>query len=124
MSESGLRFIDPPQPHDRIIAAEISGHFTADDMRTYMERIEAIVARGDKALIYQDMLDYDGVDVAAIAEKFKHLGTLWRGIEKAAVVGDRRWLEIYVGLADHLTPQALKYFPADEKAEAFAWLAE
>ena len=124
MSESGIRFIDPPEPHDRVIAAEISGHVTAADMRAYVKRIEAVVARGEKALVYQDMLGYDGVDVAAIAEKLKHIGTLWRGIEKAAIVGDRRWLEIYIGLADTLAPQELRYFPADQKAQAFAWLVE
>jgi hypothetical protein len=37
-------------------------------------------------------------------------------------VGDARWLEIYISLVDHLTPQQMKYFERSEKDEAFAWL--
>jgi len=124
MSESGLHFIDPPAPNDRIIAYEIAGKVTVDDMRAVVARVEEIASRGEKALIYQDVQDLGGVDIAAIAEKFKHMGTLWKGIEKAAVIGDSRWLEIYTRAVDPLTPQQIKHFPTTEKAAAFAWLAE
>jgi len=30
MSESGMRFIKPPQPNDRIVAAEMDGRLTAE----------------------------------------------------------------------------------------------
>ena len=30
MSEAAIRFIEPPTPHDRIIAYEIDGHFSAE----------------------------------------------------------------------------------------------
>ena len=43
---------------------------------------------------------------------------------KVAVVGDQRWMEIWVGIVDPITPQQLKYFPVEEKGAAFAWLNE
>jgi hypothetical protein len=52
------------------------------------------------------------------------VGTLWKGIEKVAIVGDSRWLEIYIGIMDHLTPQELRHFSPDEKDVAFRWLVE
>jgi hypothetical protein len=82
MRESGIRFIDPPEPNDRILAYELSGDFTRDDMRSFVERLE-----------------------------------------KIAVVGETKWLQVYIGLVDHLTPQQVKYFDSSEKDEAFAWLA-
>jgi hypothetical protein len=124
MSEAAIRFIDPPTPNDRIIAYEIDGHFTADDMRAFMERIDELTSLGKKALLYQDIESYDGVDISAVIEKFKNMGTLWSGIEKVAVIGDARWLEVYIKVFDPITPQQMKHFKTTEKDEAWAWLEE
>jgi hypothetical protein len=81
MSDSGIHFIDPPVPNERLLAYEISGDFTGDDMRTFVERLAKIV-----------------------------------------LIAESKWLEVYVGLVDHLTPQQVKYFDSSQKDEAFAWL--
>ena len=44
------------------------------------------------------------------------------GVAGSAVIGDRVVLGGKVGVADHLTPQQMKYFDLAEKDEAFAWL--
>ncbi len=122
MSESAIRFIDPPQPNERLLAYELSGDFTGDDMRTFVERLEKIADSGRKALLYQDMVARGSFDFETIRVKIQNLGTIWRSVEKIAIVGDARWLEIYIGILDHLTPQHMKYFERSEKDEAFAWL--
>jgi hypothetical protein len=91
-------------------------------MRTFVERIEKIASSGHKALLYQDMVDRGSFDFETIKVKLHNLGMIWRSVEKIAIIGDARWLEIYIGVADHLTPQQLKYFDRSEKDEAFAWL--
>jgi hypothetical protein len=123
MNESGIRFIDPPEPNERLLAYELSGDFTGEDMRTFVERIEKIASSGHKALLYQDMVDRGSFDFETIKVKLQNLGMIWRSVEKIAIIGDARWLEIYVGVADHLTPQQMKYFDRSEKDEAFAWLS-
>jgi len=122
MSESAIRFIEPPVPNDRVLAYEISGDFTGDDMRTFIERLEEIASTGEKALLYQDIVDRGSFDLETIKVKIRNLGMIWRSVEKIAVVGDARWLEIYIGVMDHLTPQHMKYFERSQKDEAFAWL--
>ena len=122
MSQSGIRFIDPPQPNERVLAYELSGDFTGDDMRTFVERLEKIAESGHKALLYQDLVDRGSFDFETIKVKIQNLGTIWRSVEKIAIVGDERWLEIYIGIVDHLTPQQMKYFARSEKDAAFAWL--
>ncbi len=127
MSEPGYRFIDPPESpaaNDRIVAYELHGHFSADDMRGLLSHLEAEMDKRGKLRLYQDVSEYGGVELAAIREKFKHIGKLWSGIEKVAVVGDQRWMEIWIGIVDPITPQQLKYFPVGEKDTAFAWLNE
>jgi hypothetical protein len=68
------------------------------------------------------MVDRGSFDFETIKVKIKNLGTIWRSVEKIAVVGESKWLEVYIGLVDHLTPQQVKYFDSSAKAEAFAWL--
>ena len=53
MSETGMRFIQPPTPDDRIVAARIVGTATPEEMRTFITRVQAIHDRGEKALVYQ-----------------------------------------------------------------------
>jgi hypothetical protein len=124
MSESAIRFIEPPEPNDRIIAYEIDGHFKADDMRAFLTRMEKVTSQGKKALLYQDIESYEGVDIAAVGEKLKNMGKIWKGIEKVAVIGDSRWLQLYINAVDHITPQQIKHFPTTEKDAAWAWLTE
>ena len=122
MSEPGIRFIDPPEPNERLLAYELSGDFAGDDMRTFVERLEKIASSGHKALLYQDMVDRGSFDFETIKVKLQNLGTIWRSVEKIAVIAETKWLEVYIDLLDHLTPQQMKYFDRSEKDEAFAWL--
>ncbi len=66
MSESGLRFIEPPQPNDSVVAAEASGRFTAGDMEALVRRLQPIVDRGEQALLYVDMKDYEGSELGVV----------------------------------------------------------
>ena len=122
MSQSGIHFIEPPVPNSRLLAYEISGDFSGDDMRAFVERLEEIAATGQKALLYQDMVERGSFDFETLKVKIQNLGTIWRSVEKIAIVADARWMEVYVGLVDPITPQQIKYFERSEKDEAFAWL--
>jgi hypothetical protein len=95
MSESGIRFIDPPEPNERLLAYELSGDFTGDDMRTFVERLEKIANSGQKALLYQDMVDRGSFDFETIKVKIKNLGTIWRSVEK---IGGGGRVEVAGGL--------------------------
>ena len=122
MSESGMRFIEPPQPDDRVVAAEIHGQMTAEDMKALVERLQTIVDRGEKALLLVDMKDYEGFDLGVVSEKLKHIGMLWKALDKYAVVGDKRGMEIWIKIVDPLTHQEIKHFNPDKTDEAWAWL--
>ena len=122
MSETTVRFLEPPIPDDRIVAVEMEGRFTVDDMKTVIERLQAIVDRGEKALMYVDMKGYEGFEWGVASEKLKHMGMLWSALDKYAVVGDARWMEIWIKIVDPITPQQMKHFRPEERDEAWAWL--
>ena len=122
MNRSGMRFIEPPQPDDRVVATEIDGQMTAEDMKAVIERLQAIVDRGEKALLFVDMQNYEGFEFGVATEKLKHIGMLWKALDKYAIVGASRWMEIWVDIVDPLTHQQIKHFSPDRSDEAWVWL--
>ena len=122
MTETSLSFIEPPQPNDRVVAVKIDGQLTADDMKSMIDRFQAIVDRGDKALLFIDMQGYDGWEFGAATEKLKNIGMLWKAFDRYAIVGDTRWMEIWVKVVDPLTPQQIRHFAPDKTDEAWTWL--
>ena len=122
MSESGMRFIEPPQPADRAVAAEMNGQMTAEDMKALIERLQAIIDRGEKALLFVDMQNYEGFEFGAMSEKLKNMRMLWKALDKQAIVGASSWMEIWIKIVDPLTHQQIKHFSPDKTDEAWAWL--
>ncbi len=122
MSESSMRFIESPQPNDRVVAAKINGQLTAEDMKALVGRLQPIVDRGEKALVYIDMKNYEGLEFGVMTEKLKNIGMLWKALDRYAIVGDKRWMEIWIKIVDPLSPQQIRHFYPDNTDEAWAWL--
>ncbi len=119
---SNMRFIESPQPNDRVVAAKIDGRLTAEDMEALVGRLQSIVDRDEKALLYIDWEKYEGSDLGVITEKLKNMGMLWKALDKYAFVGDKRWVEIGIKIFDPLSPQQIRHFYPDKTDEAWSWL--
>ena len=119
---SSMRFIEAPQPNDRVLAAKIDGRLTAEDMGALVRRLQPIVDRGEKALLYVDMENYEGYELGVVTEKLKHIGMLWKAFDKYAVVGDKRWIEIWIKIVNPLSPQQIRHLYPEKTDEAWAWL--
>ena len=122
MVESGMHFIEPPEADDRVVALKIDGEFTTEDMKTLIDRFQSIVDRGEKVLLFLDMQGYDGWELGVATEKLKNLGMLWKAFDRYAIVGDRRWMEVWVKIVDPLTPQEIKHFTPNQVDDAWKWL--
>ena len=124
MSAEGITYLDSPVDDPRVIGFALDGRLTGEGMKEFVARIEALHADGKQALLLADMSDYEGFELAVVKEKLAHMGALWKGIEKYAVVGAKRWMEVYMDIVDPLTPAKLKHFEAGKRDDAFAWLLE
>ena len=122
MSKSAVHFLEPPQPNDCVVAAEFDGKVTADDISALAARVKPIVDRGEKANIFIDMHNYEGSELGVTGEKFKHMGTFWKGIDKYAIVGAPRWMQVWSKVLNPVTPQNMKIFEPDKTDEAWDWL--
>ncbi|MGI9471586.1 MAG: STAS/SEC14 domain-containing protein [Rubripirellula sp.] len=117
-----MQFIAPPAPNDRVIAVAMEGQMTADDMKVMLARLQEIVDRGDRALLLIDMQHYEGFEFGVAREKLKNFGLLWKSLERYAIVGASRWMEIWIEICDPLTPQQMKHFSPEKIDDAWNWL--
>ncbi|MHC4938989.1 MAG: SpoIIAA family protein [Planctomycetota bacterium] len=122
MTKPGIHFIDPPRPDNRVVAAEFSGKATAEDISALAARLKPIVDRGEKANLLIDMHNYEGSEFGVAGEKFKHMGTFWKGIDKYAIVGAPRWTKFFSSVLNPVTPQNMKNFEPEETNEAWSWV--
>ena len=104
------------------MAVELDGQMTTEDMKAMVDRLQAIVDRGEKALLYLDMKNYKGFELGVASEKLKHIGMLWKALDRYAIIGDTRWMEIWIKIINPLTHQEIRQFHSDKTAEAWAWL--
>ena len=111
----------PPGVHERLGLA-YHGKLTLEDSRALFEAIEDHDRRGAKFRLLVDMRDFHGSELAVGWEKIHHLRATFHVVERIAVVGDQRWLEIWLKLAGHLVPLHVRHFHGDELAAAWAWL--
>ena len=119
-----IEYLDAPQAHPRLIAAKIKEQVTVDDMKDLVGRLEQIAGRDERALLLIDMQHYEGFEFGVVLEKFKHLTLLWRSIERYAVIGNARWMEVWAKLVDPITPMKIRAFSPENQDESWAWLLD
>lgn len=112
----------PSLSEQRIIAVEITGQVTAGDMKVLIDELQKLVNQNERALLLVDMQHYEGFEFGVVTEKFKHMGMLWKSIEKYAIVGAAHWMEVWVKMVGPLTPMRIRAFEADEIEAAWQWL--
>ena len=91
-------------------------------MGLLIDELQKRVDQNEQALLLVDMRHYEGFEFGVVTEKFKHMGMLWKSIEKYAIVGAAHWMEVWVKMVNPLTPMQIRAFEADEIEAARQWL--
>ena len=73
----GISIQQPPLSEQRIIAVEITGQVTVEDMGLLIDELQKRVDQNEQALLLVDMRHYEGFEFGVVTEKFKHMGMLW-----------------------------------------------
>ena len=112
-----------PRSTESCIALKISGQVTAADYEALIPKLdEAIAAHGKiNLLVVVEDFDIEGWEAAKADFQF---GThQYRQVEKAAFVGDKKWLEWTVKLMDPFTRRTEeKTFSPEDLEAAWTWV--
>jgi hypothetical protein len=110
--------------NDQVFAVEITGEVSAADAENLFGLLEGAYALHERVDVLVRQTDYQGADWSGIARETVAEGRdhAERHIRRCAVVGGPDWTGNIGGFFTPDVPVALRYFLAEDEAEAWLWL--
>ena len=110
----------------KIIAYRFGGKITEEEMTSVLSIFRERIDRGEKLLVYQEVVSIGGAELDAMIEKFKFfkdVGFNFSHFSKIAVVTHSKWLHKIVDLEDKIFRNVdMKGFSVEEKDKAIEFL--
>jgi hypothetical protein len=110
-----------PESEGALLALRVGGMVTKAEIETVRERLDGIDGKARLLLELEGMV---GLTPAGFWEDLKMSLRHLRTIERAAIVGDQRWLGWWVKGLARVSPSETRHFRSAERTEALAWLDE
>ncbi len=108
-----------------ILAYSVDGGDISDDAASIIwQRFDEAKAKGKKIRLYAEMPALPKVSGKLVSDKLKRLATIFKTIDRMAIVGDAGWMDVYAKIVDPITKFEVKHFTVDQKEEASAWIRE
>lgn len=111
-------------PGTKIIELVIDGPVSAAEFDEIVARLEAAIATHGKIRVLELVKELGGVPPSKWWDDLKFGYRHMRDIQRAAIVAEQRWLEVFANLVNPFFSADLKYFKRAEIDKARAWLAE
>ena len=106
------------------VAYRLEGKITEEEMKSVFSIFRKKVEKGEKLLVYQEIVSIGGVEFDGIIEKLKFLHDV--GIsrfDRIAVVTHKKWLQKIVDLEDKIFKSVdMKGFAVEERDQAIEFL--
>ena len=119
-----IEFLPAP---DHVVAMQLTGTLTAEDIEQSITTIEAALARHQRIATFTDTLGFTDVTPDALARDLRYsFGRIadWARFPRNAVLTDKTWLKLWIRASSALTPgvEARAYDPSERDA-AWAWVS-
>ncbi len=107
---------------NRVVKIKVSGKVSRDDYRQRLPELEEILNDGGTFRFFIEMEEVTGFEAGALWEDLKFDLKHKDQNGKVALVGDRKWEERVLKLADLFFKAEMKYFPRNCVDEAWEWV--
>jgi len=124
VESKGMRRLELDDPEAGVLAYSVEGKISAEQGQELFERVRAAANEGRRLRLYYEIHGFPTAEAGVYLDKLKAIGTIWRTIERMAIVGDQRWLGVYTAMFDPITKPDLKHFKTGQKDAALAWIRE
>jgi hypothetical protein len=113
-----------PESTETTIGFKISGKLTGEDYEKLLPKLDQAIEAHGKINLLVLMEDFSGKFEIDAAKADFHFGThQYRQVEKAAFVGDERWMEWMIKIMDPFTSRVEeKFFQTGQIDEAWTWV--
>lgn len=117
-----LKMIETDKPS--VLGFELDGRISATEMEAAVGRFDQAFAGGGKVRVLGRIRRIEGFEPAALFNKgyLQMKLRALRHVERYALVGGPQWLAAWISALDPLVPAELRHFPAEQEAQAWAWL--
>lgn len=110
-----------PESQGALIALRVGGMVTKPEMELVSRRLDGIEG---KARLLLELEGLVGLTPAGFWEELRLSLRHLRTIERAAIVGDQRWLKWWVKSLARVSPTQTRHYTLSEKEQALQWLTE
>ena len=106
------------------VGFKIQGKLTHQDYDLLLPYIDRLRQEVGPLRLMWDMTECEGLNSQALFEELARQFHQFQEIFRVAVVGDREWIECGTKVFHPLLKATLKYFPPDQRDEAWQWIQE
>lgn len=118
-----LKMLDSPAD---VIALEVSGKITGEDLDTIMDRLDAVMTRHDKVHVFVETHGIGGLELTSLPSYMGRALPLFGKLHRfgrVAVVADQAWVRAGTRLESAMLPNiSYRTYMPDERDEALAWV--
>ena len=109
---------------ENAVAYRLEGKITEEEVKSVFSIFRKKIEKGEKLIVYQEIVSIGGVEFDAMVEKIKFLYDV--GIsrfDRIAVITHKKWLQKIVDLEDKIFKNVdMKAFSVEEKDKAIEFL--
>lgn len=107
---------------DSCVVVRFSGRVTGEEYRQFIDAVDERLENREKVGMVADLSEFEFYgDFEAFKEDFHFGAHEYRRVNRAAFVGEQKWIKLFVKLMGPLYRTEEKQFPSGKLAEACAW---
>lgn len=118
----GLIPLEAHDPEAGLLAYAVGGKITDEQAQSVFDEIKRASEAGRSLRIYYELEGFPSGTPSMMLEKLKMLGTILKTIERMAIVGDQRWLDLYQAIINPITKMEIQHFKTDQRDAALTWI--
>jgi hypothetical protein len=107
----------------KLVVIQMTGKLHKSDYQHFVPVVDQGVQKHGKVRMLVEMHNFHGWDAGALWEDTKFAAKHFHAIERLAIVGEKTWEKWMATFCKPFTAATVRYFPADQIAEARAWIA-
>lgn len=106
----------------KVLEAHLSGTLTNRDYQRLNPEMDQLIIRHGNIRLLADMHDFHGWNARGLWEEIKFDVKYLNHIERAALVGEKKWQGWMTRLAQPFTTGPVRYFDRTQMDQARAWI--
>ncbi|MFD3000090.1 STAS/SEC14 domain-containing protein [Pontibacter toksunensis] len=110
------------ESQENLVAFRISGNVDKSDYNVMLPVLEEKIQQHGKIKVYAEVQDVQNYSLRALYEDIKFDLKHASDFSKAAIVGDREWIDWLATAARPFTTAEIKYFDFSQREAAWEWV--